>query len=128
MKDIPIIHRVIGKEKQNGTWYFKTKGDNSWRLDAASRILEKTKDYLLVEYDEAKAILVPESEIIGVVLKKIPKLEPKCPHCWNRINIKQLKCEEKEIKFIELKNPLENLKRFEVKIYIDKNGKKYEDL
>ncbi len=80
-EEFSIIHRVIHKEKKDGQWYFKTKGDNNSRVDGGSRIIEQTDDYILVEYD-SEALLIPESEIIGVVFTKVPKI---CPRCDNKI-------------------------------------------
>ncbi|MFX1277437.1 MAG: signal peptidase I [Promethearchaeota archaeon] len=70
--DIPIIHRAVDKKKKDNTWYFKTKGDNSWIPDGSFIIKEKTNDYILAEYDSAKTLYVPESEVLGVVLRIIP--------------------------------------------------------
>lgn len=71
-KGTPIIHRTVDKKKIGETWYFKTKGDNSWAPDGSFRVLEKTDDYILTEYNKLNEIYVPESEVLGVVVKKIP--------------------------------------------------------
>jgi len=71
-KDTPIIHRAIDKKKVGDKWYFKTKGDNSWAPDGVFRVLEKTDEFILTEYNQSNVIYVPESEVLGVVVKKIP--------------------------------------------------------
>jgi signal peptidase I len=74
-KDTPIIHRAIAKKKIGKTWYFKTKGDNSWAPDGSFRVLEKTKEHILTEYNKSNEIYVPEQEILGIVVKKIPLID-----------------------------------------------------
>ena len=74
-KDTPIIHRAIDKKKIGEMWYFKTKGDNSWAPDGSFRVLEKTNEYILTEYNKSNEIYVPESEVLGVVVKKIPLID-----------------------------------------------------
>ena len=71
-KDTPIIHRAIDKKKIGNTWYFKTKGDNSWAPDGSFKVIEKTKEHILTEYNKSNEIYIPESEVLGVVVKKIP--------------------------------------------------------
>jgi len=68
----PIIHRAIDRKKVGNQWYFLTKGDNNKFPDGSSKFLIKSHDYLLIEYDNLKAIYVPETEIIGVVIFRIP--------------------------------------------------------
>ena len=74
-KDTPIIHRAIDKKKIGEIWYFKTKGDNSWAPDGSFRVLEKTNKYILTEYNKSNEFYVPESEVLGVVVKKFPLIE-----------------------------------------------------
>lgn len=115
-KGYPVIHRVIDKKKNEGNYFFKTKGDNGWRVDAASRVIEKNDEYIIYDYDETNAF-IPESEIIGVVLKiiKKPKVSVSCPSCGNSIEYKAFKKNnEKNQEFEAL---LEYGKRYEVKIY-----------
>jgi signal peptidase I len=76
-KDTPIIHRAIDKKKVGETWYFKTKGDNSWAPDGSFRVLEKTEEYILTEYNKSNELYVPESEVLGVVVKKFPLIDVK---------------------------------------------------
>jgi len=71
--NIPIIHRAIEKKRKNGIWFYKTKGDNNWFPDGSLIITEKTKDYISGEYSYINTIYVPESEVLGIVLKIIPK-------------------------------------------------------
>jgi signal peptidase len=47
----PIVHRVVDKRLENGTWYFLTKGDANLNTDPA---------------------WVPGNKIIGVVVARIP--------------------------------------------------------
>lgn len=70
----PIIHRAIDKKKIGDTWYFLTKGDNNLIPDGATKFLIKKEDYYLVECDIAKAIYIPESEILGIVKFIIPHI------------------------------------------------------
>lgn len=115
-KGYPVIHRVMDIKEIEGTLFFKTKGDNGWRVDAASRVIEKKDEYTIYGYDESNAF-IPESEIIGVVLKiiKKPKESVSCPSCGNSIEYKAFKKNnEKNQEFEAL---LEYGKRFEVKIY-----------
>ncbi|TXT61230.1 MAG: hypothetical protein BAJALOKI2v1_40022 [Promethearchaeota archaeon] len=49
----PIVHRIVDKRLENGTWYFLTKGDANLSPDPA---------------------WVPENRIIGVVVGRIPLL------------------------------------------------------
>ena len=70
--DTPIIHRAIDKKKIKDKWYFKTKGDNSWAPDGCFKIKEKETDYITAEFNESEIIYVPESEVLGVVMKRIP--------------------------------------------------------
>ncbi len=106
-KGTPIIHRAIAKKKIGKTWYFKTKGDNSWAPDGSFRVIEKTNEYILTEYNKLNEIYVPEKEVLGVVVKKIPLFE---------IN-PQISVANSEF----LLN-LDWLERMEVKIYV--NNKK----
>lgn len=68
----PIIHRAVDKKKIGDKWYFLTKGDNNFFPDGAYRFLKKEKDYVLVEYSRSKAIYVPETEVLGIVVFRIP--------------------------------------------------------
>lgn len=70
--DFPIIHRVINKIKIGELWYFQTKGDNSWMPDGCFQLKNKNKKYAILEYKYKKDLYVPETEILGVVIKKIP--------------------------------------------------------
>ncbi|MEM4271269.1 MAG: signal peptidase I [Candidatus Pacearchaeota archaeon] len=55
----PIIHRVIKKWQENGTYYFQTKGDHN-AASVESFMLDETK--------------IPEDKIIGKALFRIPYL------------------------------------------------------
>jgi len=55
---IPIVHRIIDVVEEDGVFYFATKGDNNAFQDTY--------------YHPLKG--VPESEIIGVPVLKIPKI------------------------------------------------------
>jgi signal peptidase I len=68
----PIIHRAIDKKKINSTWHFLTKGDNNIAPDGSYAYLNKSNDYYLIEVNTSDGIFIPESEIVGVVLFKIP--------------------------------------------------------
>jgi signal peptidase I len=72
----PIIHRAIDKKKIGDKWYFKTKGDNNIVSDGGYRFINKTKDYeyLVVEYNNSEVIYISETEILGIVIFKIPYL------------------------------------------------------
>ena len=70
--DVPIIHRAIDKKKKKSKWFFKTKGDNSWFPDGSLFITERTEDYISGEFSLSNTVYIPESEILGVVLKIIP--------------------------------------------------------
>jgi len=48
--DEPVVHRVINKKFENGSWWFKTKGDDN----------------------DSEDPWIPESQIIGVVCGVIP--------------------------------------------------------
>ena len=72
--DVPIIHRAIDKKKEEGKWFFKTKGDNSWFPDGSLSITEKTVDYISGENRFSNTIYIPESEVLGVVYKIIPTI------------------------------------------------------
>ncbi|MFW5895547.1 MAG: signal peptidase I [archaeon] len=72
LSDIPIIHRAIEKEKINNSWYFITKGDNNLIPDGAYNFLNKSDNYILIEYNRSNIIKIPESEILGIVLFNIP--------------------------------------------------------
>ncbi len=76
-KGTPIIHRAIAKKKIGKTWYFKTKGDNSWAPDGSFRVLEKNHEYILTEYNKENEIFIPEQEVLGIVVKKIPLIDVK---------------------------------------------------
>ncbi|MFX1257608.1 MAG: signal peptidase I [Promethearchaeota archaeon] len=54
-EDDPYVHRVIDKWKENGKWYFLTKGDANSKDD-----------------EELFNIIVPEDHILGVVCARIP--------------------------------------------------------
>lgn len=55
----PVVHRVIDKKFENGTWYFKTKGDNN----------------LCADPPYCREVLwIPEDHILGVVQTIIPKV------------------------------------------------------
>ncbi|MHA1674348.1 MAG: signal peptidase I [Promethearchaeota archaeon] len=57
----PVVHRVVGRE-YNATedrYYFITQGDNNYRTDPPGLSIE---------------ILVPEENVLGVVIYQIPKI------------------------------------------------------
>ena len=68
----PIIHRAIDKKKINETWYFLTKGDNNRAPDGSYSYINRSEDYLLIELNYSNGIFIPENEILGIVLFKIP--------------------------------------------------------
>jgi len=109
---LPVIHRVIQKEKKNGEWFFKTKGDNNFRIDGACTILDETNDYIEIEYDTSKALFIPESEIIAVALYK--KTKP-CPKCGFKKEFNLEGLEYEEIEYSGL------FRRLMVKLYFNKN-------
>ncbi|MHA1191877.1 MAG: S26 family signal peptidase [Promethearchaeota archaeon] len=68
-----IIHRVVDKMNINGSWHFKTKGDNSgYDFDGMYRTLSSSPGYLLFEYNKTNIIYIPQDAIIGVVEFKVP--------------------------------------------------------
>ncbi|MFX1257799.1 MAG: hypothetical protein ACFFAN_08070 [Promethearchaeota archaeon] len=73
--DIPIIHRAIDKIKIDNKWYFKTKGDNNLVADGGYKFVNDTDeddDYILIEYNDSKVIYISETQVLGVVIFKIP--------------------------------------------------------
>lgn len=68
-----IIHRVVDKMNMNGSWHFKTKGDNSgYEFDGMYRTLISSPGYLLFEFNKTNIINIPEEAILGVVEFKVP--------------------------------------------------------
>ncbi|MFO8019339.1 MAG: signal peptidase I [Promethearchaeia archaeon] len=72
LTETSIIHRAIEKEKINNTWYFITKGDNNLIPDGAYKFLNKSANYMLIEYNRSNIIKVPASEVLGKVLFTVP--------------------------------------------------------
>lgn len=70
--ETPIIHRAIDKKHYSDKWYFLTKGDNNLVPDGALKFLNKSEDYILIEYNDSNLIYISETEILGVVIFKIP--------------------------------------------------------
>jgi len=68
----PIIHRAIDKKRVGNIWYFLTKGDNNFVADGGFQIKNHSDDYVLIEYNRSIAIYIPETEILGIVIFKIP--------------------------------------------------------
>lgn len=70
----PIIHRAIDKKKIGDKWYFKTKGDNNFVADGGYKFINKTEeyDYVVIEYNSSEVIYISETEILGIVIFKIP--------------------------------------------------------
>ena len=70
----PIIHRAIDNKKIGDKWYFKTKGDNNLVADGGYRFINETDeyDYVVIEYNSSEVIYISETEILGVVIFKIP--------------------------------------------------------
>ncbi len=70
----PIIHRAIDKKKIGDKWYFKTKGDNNKVADGGYKFINKTDeyDYVVIEYNESEVIYISETEVLGIVIFKIP--------------------------------------------------------
>ena len=70
----PIIHRAIDKKKIGDKWYFKTKGDNNKAADGGYKFINKSKDYdyVVIEYNESDVIYISETEVLGVVIFKVP--------------------------------------------------------
>ena len=70
----PIIHRAIDKKKIGEKWYFKTKGDNNLVSDGGYKFINKTKgyDYVVIEYNSSDVIYISETEVLGIVLFKVP--------------------------------------------------------
>jgi len=65
-KPDPIIHRVVKKDNENGTYYFQTKGDNY-----------KTNKNQIKGCDKIGCIdetSISEEQIIGIALVKVPLL------------------------------------------------------
>lgn len=67
-----IVHRAIAKKSINNTWYFLTKGDNNLYPDGAYKILNSTRDSIILEINCSGGIYVPETEIVGIVAFKVP--------------------------------------------------------
>ncbi|MFX1393097.1 MAG: signal peptidase I [Promethearchaeota archaeon] len=118
-KGLPLIHRVIHKENRDGRWFFKTKGDNNSRIDTALQILEKTEDYVLLEYNSTNVILIPDSEIIGIVINKIPRF---CSKCGNKI-LDDISLNTKYEGFEDFGN----FEKIELKFYFNKKKEKNRD-
>ncbi len=116
-KGYPVIHRVVHKEKRDGKFFFKTRGDNNTTMDTGFKVLERTEDYVLVEYDPLSPTLIPESEIMGVVLKKISTL---CPKCGNKIQDNLAFNPETERSL----DVFGNFKKVDFKFYFDKDKRK----
>jgi len=70
----PIIHRAIDKKKIGDKWYFMTKGDNNLVADGGYKFINKTDeyDYVVIEYNSSNVIYISETEILGIVIFKIP--------------------------------------------------------
>jgi signal peptidase I len=73
-EDTPIIHRAIEKKKVGDKWYFKTKGDNNLVADGGYQFINKTEDYdyIVIKYNSSEVIYISETEILGIVIYKIP--------------------------------------------------------
>jgi signal peptidase I len=71
-----IIHRVVDKRYLNNSWFFLTKGDNNRYCDGGIREIFKDSsgNYSLYEYNASELVYIPQSEIIGVMVFKIPFL------------------------------------------------------
>ncbi len=100
--DFPIIHRAIDKKKIGENWYFQTKGDNSWMPDGCLQLKNKNKNYAVLEYKNEKDLFIPETELIGVMIKRIPfkgkkKLEEKSNEY--QLNIKEYRKIEIKVYF-----------------------------
>jgi len=67
-----IIHRAIAKKIINNTWYFLTKGDNNLYPDGAYNLLNNSEEYKLIQINCSDGIYVPETEVLGIVVFKIP--------------------------------------------------------
>lgn len=92
--DFPIIHRAINRKKIGACWYFQTKGDNNWAPDGSFQLKKKEARCLSIIYDSKKPIFIPETEILGVVIKKIPYYGEKRLECKSEkflINIQKYK-------------------------------------
>ena len=72
LSHVPIIHRAIDKKEIDEKIYFKTKGDNNPIPDGAYKFLNKSTNYILIEYNESNTIYICETEILGIVVHKIP--------------------------------------------------------
>lgn len=68
----PIIHRAIDKKRIGDKWFFQTKGDNNLVSDGAYKIINQSENYILIEYNCSKIIYISETEILGIVIFKIP--------------------------------------------------------
>ncbi|MFX0071734.1 MAG: signal peptidase I [Candidatus Hermodarchaeota archaeon] len=73
-EDTPIIHRAIDKKKIGDKWYFKTKGDNNLVADGGYKFVNKSDeyDYVVIEYNSSEVIYISETEILGIVILKVP--------------------------------------------------------
>jgi signal peptidase I len=68
-----IVHRVLDKKLINNSWYFMTGGDqSSLYIDGMIKTLNKSDNYLLLEFNRSNIIYLPEEEILGRVIYNIP--------------------------------------------------------
>ena len=70
-----IIHIILDKKEINKTRYYLTGGLNSfYPYDGMFRTIIKNETYFFFEYNRSKLIYLPETEILGKAIIKIPIL------------------------------------------------------
>jgi len=118
-EEIPIIHRVMEIKEMKGIIHYKTKGDFTWRVDAAFSVVEENEEFYKLNYNESNAY-IPEDDILGKVVKIIKKTVA-CPACS-----KDFIPERSDTCFdVDIINMLPELGlNFEVKIYKNSIGEK----
>jgi uncharacterized membrane protein len=72
-----FVHHIVDKVFINNTWYFMTgimngRDKYSNYIDGMFFVLNKTQDYLLFEFNYSNVILLPPTEILGVVVGIVP--------------------------------------------------------
>ncbi|MEJ2296619.1 MAG: hypothetical protein P8Y23_17870, partial [Candidatus Lokiarchaeota archaeon] len=68
-----IVHHVLDRKYINGTMFFMTgiMGNEEY-IDGMFLILNKSENYLLIEFNRSNVIYLPQSEILGVMVLRIP--------------------------------------------------------
>ena len=67
----PSVVRII---EINDDETYKTKGDNNLEADGGYKFTNKTDeyDYVVIEYNSSEVIYISETEVLGIVIFKIP--------------------------------------------------------